>query len=126
MMRKNICAAALPFMRELHDRSGETVGLAVLDAKARKGLIIAAVQDKLLRQGRGGYCFELNRLYLLLLQELGFDARGLTGRASAGPHPRIGRTVQLFPPQEGRAHAGRGAARTPCRARRAQHAAGRR
>ena len=44
MMRKNICAAALPFMRELHDRSGETVGLAVLDAKARKGLIIAAVQ----------------------------------------------------------------------------------
>lgn len=43
-----------------------------------------AIQDKLLRQGRGGYCFELNRLFLLLLQALGFDARGLTGRVVLG------------------------------------------
>nr|WP_298114452.1 arylamine N-acetyltransferase [uncultured Pseudomonas sp.] len=42
------------------------------------------VQDKLLRQGRGGYCFELNRLFLLLLQALGFEARGLTGRVVIG------------------------------------------
>lgn len=40
----------------------------------------ATVEDKLLRQGRGGYCFELNQLYLRLLQALGFEARGLTGR----------------------------------------------
>ena len=44
MMRKQICDTALPFMHELHDCSGETVGLAVLDARARKGLIIGAVQ----------------------------------------------------------------------------------
>jgi len=31
-------------MNRLHDQFGETVGLAVLDAKARKGLIIGAVQ----------------------------------------------------------------------------------
>jgi len=43
-----------------------------------------AVQDKLLRQGRGGYCFELNQLFLLLLQALGFEARGLTGRVVMG------------------------------------------
>jgi N-hydroxyarylamine O-acetyltransferase len=43
-----------------------------------------AVQDKLLRQGRGGYCFELNRLFLLLLQALGFQARVLTGRVVMG------------------------------------------
>lgn len=42
------------------------------------------VQDKLLRQGRGGYCFELNLLFLLLLQALGFEARGLTGRVVMG------------------------------------------
>lgn len=42
------------------------------------------VQDKLLRQGRGGYCFELNQLFLLLLQALGFEARGLTGRVVMG------------------------------------------
>jgi len=44
MVRKKICEAALPFMRELQERFGETVGLAVLDAKARKGLIVGAVQ----------------------------------------------------------------------------------
>jgi N-hydroxyarylamine O-acetyltransferase len=44
----------------------------------------AAIQDKLLRQGRGGYCFELNQLFLLLLQALGFEARGLTGRVVMG------------------------------------------
>lgn len=43
-----------------------------------------SVEDKLLRQGRGGYCFELNQLFLLLLQALGFDARGLTGRVVMG------------------------------------------
>jgi N-hydroxyarylamine O-acetyltransferase len=43
-----------------------------------------AVQDKLLRQGRGGYCFELNQLFLLLLQALDFEARGLTGRVVMG------------------------------------------
>jgi AraC-like DNA-binding protein len=31
-------------MRELQERFGETVGLAVLDSKARKGLIVGAVQ----------------------------------------------------------------------------------
>lgn len=44
----------------------------------------ATVQDKLLRQGRGGYCYELNQLFLLLLGALGFDARGLTGRVVMG------------------------------------------
>lgn len=43
-----------------------------------------SVQDKLLRQGRGGYCFELNQLFLLLLQALGFEAHGLTGRVVMG------------------------------------------
>jgi len=42
------------------------------------------VQEKLLRQGRGGYCYELNQLFLLLLQALGFDARALTGRVLLG------------------------------------------
>ena len=44
----------------------------------------ATIQHKLLRQGRGGYCFELNQLFLLLLQALGFEARGLTGRVVMG------------------------------------------
>jgi N-hydroxyarylamine O-acetyltransferase len=39
-----------------------------------------SVERKVLEQGRGGYCYELNQLFLALLQELGFEARGITGR----------------------------------------------
>ncbi|MDP0953194.1 arylamine N-acetyltransferase, partial [Klebsiella pneumoniae] len=38
----------------------------------------------MLLDGRGGYCYELNQMFLTLLQELGFDARGITGRVVMG------------------------------------------
>lgn len=41
---------------------------------------LASVERKALEQGRGGYCYELNQLFLALLLELGFDARGISGR----------------------------------------------
>ncbi len=39
-----------------------------------------ALRDKLLRQNRGGYCFELNGAFYLLLRALGFDAVMCPGR----------------------------------------------
>ncbi|MFJ2364665.1 arylamine N-acetyltransferase [Pseudomonas sp. NPDC087697] len=39
-----------------------------------------SIQRKLLHDGRGGYCYELNNLYMTLLQHLGFEVRGITGR----------------------------------------------
>ncbi|MGO1000525.1 arylamine N-acetyltransferase family protein [Lysobacter sp. CA196] len=45
---------------------------------------LAALERKLLHEGRGGYCFELNRMFLALLQQLGYDARGLSGRVLMG------------------------------------------
>jgi N-hydroxyarylamine O-acetyltransferase len=47
-------------------------------------LDLPAIQHKLLHEGRGGYCYELNRVFLALLQHLGFDARGLTARVVMG------------------------------------------
>jgi len=41
---------------------------------------LASVERKVFEQGRGGYCYELNQLFLALLLELGFDARGISGR----------------------------------------------
>ena len=32
---------------------------------------------KVVEQKRGGYCFELNKLFFLLLKELGFDCRSV-------------------------------------------------
>lgn len=45
---------------------------------------LPSVERKLLHDGRGGYCYELNRLYLALLRQLGFQVRGLTGRVVMG------------------------------------------
>jgi N-hydroxyarylamine O-acetyltransferase len=45
---------------------------------------LPSIEQKVLHEGRGGYCYELNNLYLALLQELGFDARGISGRVVMG------------------------------------------
>lgn len=45
---------------------------------------LPSLQRKLLHDGRGGYCYELNRLFLALLHRLGFDARALGGRVVMG------------------------------------------
>jgi N-hydroxyarylamine O-acetyltransferase len=45
---------------------------------------LPSIERKVLHDGRGGYCYELNCLYLTLLQELGFDARGISGRVVMG------------------------------------------
>jgi N-hydroxyarylamine O-acetyltransferase len=45
---------------------------------------LPSIEQKILHEGRGGYCYELNCAFLVLLQELGFDARGITGRVVMG------------------------------------------
>jgi N-hydroxyarylamine O-acetyltransferase len=45
---------------------------------------LPSVEQKVLHQGRGGYCYELNNMFLALLQDLGFDARGISGRVVLG------------------------------------------
>lgn len=44
----------------------------------------ASLQDKIIHQGRGGYCFELNLLFGDLLRELGFVVTPLIGRVWMG------------------------------------------
>lgn len=79
-------AATLDNLRELQRRHTTEFAFETLSTMLRVPVEVepAAIQEKLLHQGRGGYCFELNRLFLLLLQALGFDARGLTGRVVMG------------------------------------------
>ncbi len=62
---------------------------------------LEALQEKMLRRGRGGYCFEHNGLFAAVLAALGFEpislaARVLWRRAVAEPGPRSHRlaTVQ--------------------------------
>ncbi|HWV11558.1 MAG TPA: arylamine N-acetyltransferase [Pseudomonas sp.] len=76
----------LETLRELQRRHCAEFPFETLSALLHLPVSVEAsdVQDKLLKQGRGGYCFELNGLYLRLLQALGYDARGLTGRVVMG------------------------------------------
>lgn len=50
--------------------------------------------DKLIRRRRGGYCFELNGLFLAALKRAGFDARPLLARVHVSGEP-TGRSHQL-------------------------------
>lgn len=58
---------------------------------------LPSVEQKVLLDGRGGYCYELNQMFLALLQALGFDARGITGRVVMGgpPDAHTARTHRL-------------------------------
>ncbi|NMX60601.1 arylamine N-acetyltransferase [Pseudomonas sp. WS 5079] len=60
-------------------------------------LDLASIEQKVLFDGRGGYCYELNQMFLALLQELGFEARGITGRVVIGgpPDAHTARTHRL-------------------------------
>jgi N-hydroxyarylamine O-acetyltransferase len=53
-----------------------------------------AVFDKLVHRRRGGYCFELNGLFLAALQAFGFQARALLGRVHVVGEP-TGRSHQI-------------------------------
>lgn len=60
----------------------------------------SALIDKILQQGRGGYCFELNGLLALALETLGFDfepilARVWMGRSEGGPRHHLAYLVHV-------------------------------
>jgi len=48
---------------------------------------IESLQDKLLRRGRGGWCFEQNLLLAYMLEEIGFDVTRLAARVRMNVPP---------------------------------------
>lgn len=56
-------------------------------------LSLAALEDKLVRRRRGGYCFELNALFCAVLEALGVTTTPLLGRV------HLGRTDDEVPPR---------------------------
>jgi len=56
-------------------------------------LDLAALQQKLVQQGRGGYCFEQNLLFEAVLRQIGFAVTGLIARVLWG-HPEDAITPQ--------------------------------
>ena len=57
---------------------------------------LASIQSKLVRQRRGGYCFEHNLLMGAALEQLGFSVRMLAGRVRLGSNQVRARTHMLL------------------------------
>lgn len=74
--------ATLETLSQLHTLHAGAIAfenLSPLLGEAVK-LDTTSLQDKLIRRGRGGWCFEQNLLFLQVLQELGFKVTGLAAR----------------------------------------------
>lgn len=79
---KGVVRPTLDLLRELQRLHLQRIPFETLGSLLQEpvSLDLSMLEHKVLRNHRGGHCFELNLLFLRLLQELGFAVRGLTGR----------------------------------------------
>lgn len=70
-------------LRSLHSAHVQSIVFENLDVLLGVGvpLDLPSIQDKLVRQGRGGYCHEHNLLFAAVLERLGFPVTRLLARA---------------------------------------------
>ncbi len=75
-----LTAEGLQTLTQAHLRTVPFENLALTDEGAEPSLEGEDLFRKVVEQKRGGYCFELNKLFYLLLKELGFDCRSVAAR----------------------------------------------
>ncbi|MEV0701377.1 arylamine N-acetyltransferase [Saccharopolyspora sp. NPDC050389] len=76
-------AAALRSLHEAHVRAIPFENIDVI-LRQHPGVALADINDKLVRRGRGGYCYEHALLFAAVLENLGFDVQ----RRMARTRPR--------------------------------------
>ncbi|MBW8909998.1 MAG: arylamine N-acetyltransferase [Mesorhizobium sp.] len=78
--------ASLGTLQALHAIHPRAIPFENIDALmgVSVGLDLASLQDKVFRQGRGGYCFEHNLIFMHALKALGFSVSGLAARVLWG------------------------------------------
>lgn len=79
-------SANIDVLRALHVLHPQTIAFENLDPFLHRpvDLDLAALQRKLLRGDRGGYCFEQNLLFMHVLKAIGFSVSGLAARVLWG------------------------------------------
>lgn len=75
-------AATLDTLRALHLHHAQAIAFENLDPLSGRPvkLDLPSLENKLIHERRGGYCFEHNLLFSHVLQELGFRVTGLAAR----------------------------------------------
>lgn len=74
--------ATLDTLRELHFKHPQAIPFESLDVTLERpiSLELGAIMQKLVHDGRGGYCFENNLLFAAVLRALGFSVLTLAAR----------------------------------------------
>ena len=83
--RAGECRAALDTLRDIHVRHAQTIAFENLNPLLKWPVRLDApsLEQKLVRAGRGGYCFEQNLLLGHVLSGVGFKVTGLKRENSA-------------------------------------------
>ncbi len=70
----------------LHKKHLFNVPFENLDIHGKKKIILNSelIEKKIIDDKRGGYCYELNGLFFLLLKQLGFNVKMISARVSSG------------------------------------------
>ncbi|MEZ0605481.1 arylamine N-acetyltransferase [Paraburkholderia sp. IW21] len=81
--------ATLEVLQELHKLHPRAIPFENLNPLARRPikLDLESIEEKLITQKRGGYCFEQNALFASALTQLGFKVTPLLGRVLWGREP---------------------------------------
>ncbi|GAU68802.1 putative arylamine N-acetyltransferase [Streptomyces sp. NBRC 110611] len=78
----------LETLRRLHAAHSAAFAFENLDVVLGRPILLdlESLQAKMVRQRRGGYCYEQNLLYAAALERLGFRVSGLCARTRMGDH----------------------------------------
>jgi N-hydroxyarylamine O-acetyltransferase len=92
----SIGAATIDRLADLQTAQLYAMPFENLDIQLGRGIDLSPAHliEKLIRRQRGGYCFELNGLFLSALHTVGFEARPLLARVHVSGEP-TGRSHQL-------------------------------
>lgn len=85
-------------LHDLHLAHATNVPFENLDVYLRKPVMldIESLQNKIVVNGRGGYCFEQNLLFAQALESIGFNVKRLSARVRLGTSKVLPRTHMLM------------------------------
>jgi len=89
-------APAVDTLKSIHHAQLYTIPFENFDIQLGRAINLnsEAIFEKLVQKNRGGYCFELNGIFLMALKSMGFDVRALLARVHVTGTP-TGRGHQI-------------------------------
>jgi N-hydroxyarylamine O-acetyltransferase len=91
-------------LRDIHIAHTLNIPFENLDVFYRKPILLdgASLYKKIVKERRGGYCFEMNGIFSLVLQEMGFNVTNLLARVTIDGSHYTTKTHQVILVETGR------------------------